>query len=309
MTSIIYIMISVGSLLMIWNIRNYLVLIRSMRDVLSSGDRSMRFKKRLGLALLCFFLTGYLLVLIFCDKNQLALLIAGILFGGSIFVWTLLSITIKITNLVKERSIDVAEVLISVVDARDSNLKGHSGHVQRLTMLLYDHLPNNNKRTINPISLEYAALFHDIGKLGIPESILNKPAKLTDEEWITMRNHPKIGARILRNLSSFRNILPWIEYHHERVDGNGYYKIKPDDIPFASRIIAVADTFSAITMKRSYKPSKTYEEAIDIIKSVAGTQLHQEMVALFCDIPKDEVMACMPKQEKESSRLANSKIS
>lgn len=131
--------------------------------------------------------------------------------------------------------------------------------------------------------------------MGIPESILNKPGKLNDDEWEQMRQHPKKGVEILKELHSFEYILPWIEDHHERIDGKGYYHVKEQDIPLESRIIAVADTYSAITMRRSYKPSKTYEQAIEIIKDVAGTQLDPEIVKVFCTIPKEELEECAPK--------------
>ena len=196
----------------------------------------------------------------------------------------------------KERSIDIAEVLIGVIDARDPNLNGHSRHVQNLTMLLYEYIPSPKKKLINPVSLEYAALMHDVGKLGIPEIILNKPDKLTDEEWQVMKKHPEIGVKILEPLKSFRHVFPWILYHHEHIDGTGYHGLKGWRIPYASRIIAIADTYSAITMKRSYKEPRSHDEALAIMQSVAGTQLDSDLVEIFCNIPKNKVLACKPEK-------------
>ena len=88
--------------------------------------------------------------------------------------------------------------------------------------------------------------------------------------------------------------MPWIEYHHERVDGRGYYSVKPEDIPYPAKIIAVADTYSAITMRRSYKPPRTYEEAVSIMKEAAGTQLDASLVKIFLKIPKERLLSCVP---------------
>ena len=144
------------------------------------------------------------------------------------------------------------------------------------------------------MSLEFAALMHDIGKLGIPEKILNKPAKLTEEEWEIMRNHPKLGSEILLPLESLKEILPWIREHHERIDGKGYYGVPGDEIPYPAKLIAVADTYSAITMRRSYKPPLSYEDAERIMKEAAGTQLDYDLVELLFSIPREKLEACVP---------------
>ena len=109
-----------------------------------------------------------------------------------------------------------------------------------------------------------------------------------------MKQHPKIAMDLLRSLPSFDEIKDWILYHHERMDGKGYYSIPGDDIPMAARIIAVCDTYSAITMRRSYKEKRTHEEAIDILKEVAGSQLDPDLVSIFLTIPKEELLACTP---------------
>ncbi|MBQ8982062.1 MAG: HD domain-containing protein [Lachnospiraceae bacterium] len=245
--------------------------------------------------MLIFFLIGYIFIV---AASKPDLMMAMILFGGSIFVAIVLTLMFNLLETAKERSIDIAEVLVGVIDARDPNLNGHSRHVQQLTMLFYKYLPNSIKNDINPVSLEYAALMHDVGKLGVPERILNKPAKLDEEEWNIMRSHPRVGVRILKPLHTFDHISDWILYHHERVDGNGYYKIPADQIPTAARIIAIADTYSAITMRRSYKEPRTHEDAIQILKEVAGTQLDADLVNYFLKIPKEELEACIPEQVK-----------
>ena len=101
-----------------------------------------------------------------------------------------------------------------------------------------------------------------------------------------LKQHPKIAMDLLKSLPSFENIKDWILYHHERIDGKGYYGILGDDIPMAARIIAVCDTYSAITMRRSYKDKRTHEEAMEIIKDVAGSQLDPDIATIFMTIPK-----------------------
>lgn len=284
-----------GAAIMIGNIVAYILFIFRMKDVLSSGKRKDNIWLLVGLALLLFFLAGYLVVGLVFDP---VLLTAFILFFGSIFVSIMLFITSNLLVTAKERSMEITQVLIDVVDARDPNLNGHSRHVKDLVMVFYYHLPFSIRKGINPVSLEYAASLHDIGKLGVPESILNKPGKLTEEEWDVMKTHPKRGVQILEPLKTFEPIKDWICFHHERADGNGYYKISPKKVPIPAKMLSIVDTYSAITMRRSYKAPRTHEEAIQIIKDVAGTQLDKYLVEIFVNIPKEELMACIPETIK-----------
>lgn len=293
-TAIVAIIVS-GAVIMVFNIVYYILFMFRMRDVISSGRKRDNIWLLFGLVLLVFFLVGYLVVGIVFNP---ALLTAFILLFGSIFVSIMLFITSNLLVTAKERSVQIAQVLIDVVDERDPNLNGHSRHVKDLVMLFYKYLPFSIKKNVNHVSLEYASLMHDIGKLGVPEAILNKPAKLTDEEWEIMKTHPKKGVKLLKPLETFRSVEDWILYHHERADGNGYYKMKPEEVPIAAKIIAIADTYSAITMRRSYKEPRTHEEAIVIIKEVAGTQLDKELVDIFVTIPKEELEKCIPEQVK-----------
>ena len=116
----------------------------------------------------------------------------------------------KLTASEKENCLSLCKSLISVIEARDPNLNGHSLHVQELALLLHSYLPMTIKKQLNRDSLSYAALFHDVGKLGIPEAILNKPGKLTDEEWELMRRHPDIAISILKPVNFF--------FHHVGLD-------------------------------------------------------------------------------------------
>lgn len=294
LNTIVLILIVLGAANMGWNIfRFFKLMVITRNDVISSNkERDMKWLN-VAFLLLIFFFCGYVFVGFVTGAN---LLIALIMFFGSVFVTIIIILMGHLLDTAKERSLDISEVLVGVIDARDPNLNGHSRNVQNITMLLYRYLPSDMKKGINAVSLEYAALMHDIGKLGVPESILNKPSSLNDEEWNVMHGHPRKGVEILKPLLTFDKIAPWIEFHHERLDGKGYYGLKGDEIPLPSRIIAVADTYSAITMKRSYKPARSHEEAIEIMDAVAGTQLDADLVAIFRTIPKAELEKCMPEE-------------
>lgn len=291
MGTLVLILIVLGAALMVGNIIAYIFFMHGLNDVISSGKRKDNILMLIGLILLIFFLVGYLLVgIVFSSKD---IVVGLILFFGSVFVTIMLVLTSVLIKTSKERSLQIAQVLIDVIDARDPNLRGHSTHVKNLTMMFYNNLPKNLRHGINPLSLEYASLLHDVGKLGIPESILNKPTKLNDEEWEQMKRHPKIGVKFLSEVPTFDAISDWVLYHHERPDGKGYYGKKPDEVPLAAKMISIADTYSAITEHRSYKEPRTHEEAIKIIKDVAGTQLDKELVQIFVEIPKEEFENCL----------------
>ena len=284
-------MIMMGVIIMVTNIYRYIRFMKNMRDAFPKGRSRSTIWKDVGLILLVFFLLGYICVGLFGAPDMM---VAGILFGGSIFVAIVLTIMFDLIESIRDNCLSVTEVLIGVIEARDPNLNGHSRFVQNLTMLFYDYLPSDIKKKINRMTLEYAALMHDVGKLGIPEEVLNKPGKLTDQEWKIMRQHPEIGVKFLEPLHSFASIRPWIKYHHERIDGKGYYGLSEQDIPLPSKVIAVTDTYSAIVMRRAYKEPETHETAINIMHEIAGTQLDAGLVEIFCKIPKEKLMACVP---------------
>ena len=295
MQAVIITIIIAGAILMVINIVRYSNFLRTTHDVISSGSKRDKFWKYMAQLLLVFFLIGYIFIALFSRPD---FMMSQVLFWGSVFVAIVITLIFNLLGTAKERGIDIVEVLVGVIEARDPNLNGHSRQVQEVTMLLYKYLPASMKRGISPVSLEYAALLHDVGKLGVPESILNKPGKLNEEEWEVMRTHPQVGVKILEPLHTFDEIDDWILYHHERMDGQGYYRIKREDIPLPARMMAIADTYSAITMRRAYKEPKTHETAIEIIKSVAGTQLDEQLVEIFLRIPREKLVACMPEKIK-----------
>lgn len=178
--------------------------------------------------------------------------------------------------------LDSVETLRYTVEAKDPYTRGHSDRVSRYSVLLgkYLGLSDTDLKT-----LEVGGLFHDIGKIGIPDSILLKETKLTDDEYSEIKNHPSIGAHILCNASIFKDIIPVVKHHHEKFDGTGYPgKLKGNAIPYLARIAAVADTFDAMTSKRTYREPLS----LDIVKSeferCSGTQFDPEIAKVFLNI-------------------------
>jgi HD-GYP domain-containing protein (c-di-GMP phosphodiesterase class II) len=128
--------------------------------------------------------------------------------------------------------------------------------------------------------LQVSAQLHDVGKIGIEDHILKKPGALTEEEFEVMKTHTTKGANILRPVTQLAEMLPGIELHHEALDGRGYpYGLKGDQIPLLARVIAVADTFDALTTNRPYQQAHTPEQALEIIKNLAGKRLDPAPVA------------------------------
>lgn len=178
--------------------------------------------------------------------------------------------------------LDMVQTLRYTVEAKDSYTRGHSDRVSEYSVLIGEKLglPAEQIKT-----LRIGGLFHDIGKIGIPDSILLKPAKLTDEEYSQIKNHPSIGAHILGSAAIFQDIIPIVKHHHERYDGKGYpSQLAGEDIPYFARIAAVADTFDAMTSKRTYRDALPLEVVKAEIERCAGTQFDPKIAKVFLDI-------------------------
>jgi putative nucleotidyltransferase with HDIG domain len=185
-----------------------------------------------------------------------------------------------------ELTYDRLTALMSALDARDRETEGHSMRVSRLTCLLGEEIGLSGQQLK---ALERGALLHDIGKIGISDTVLHKPGKLTDEEWKVMRIHPDIGARIVEGIPFLQDTLPVIRYHHERWDGSGYpMGLKANEIPIPARIFAIADVFDALTSKRAYRKKSSAEEAIQYIKEQAGILFDPLIVEALTRIPYQE---------------------
>lgn len=172
--------------------------------------------------------------------------------------------------------------LTAAVDTKDHYTFTHSKNVAYYaTELAYAYGMNEDSVEI----VREAALLHDIGKIGVPENILNKKGKLTDSEYTVMKNHVENAIGIIRHLPSLDYVIPAVIGHHERYDGTGYpRRISGEDIPLAARILCIVDSFDAIISTRAYKKSRSVEDAVAILRAEAGHQFDPQLVNLFCTL-------------------------
>lgn len=182
----------------------------------------------------------------------------------------------KLYDDLKESYIATVRALANAIEARDEYTRDHTERVYHLSKILAKEL-NWGEDKLKDIKM--GALLHDIGKIGVPDSILNKPGPLSPEEFEIMKKHPEAGAKMVESIPFLKQAIPYILCHHERHDGSGYPKgLKGDDIPYPGRLLAVVDTIDAITSDRPYRKGKTLREAIEEIKANSGSQFNPEVV-------------------------------
>ncbi len=178
------------------------------------------------------------------------------------------------------------KALTSALETRDSETHGHSERVVTYSLRLGREYGLDSELMK---ALEFGSLLHDIGKIGVPDAILRKPAKLTDEEWVRMREHPIHGQQILRGIEFLAGPSRVVAQHHEKWDGSGYpLGLRGEDIDICARIFAVADAFDAITSDRVYRKGKSYEAATEELDEWAGKQFDAQVVAAFHRVPKED---------------------
>jgi len=193
------------------------------------------------------------------------------------------------------------QALTAALETRDSETHGHSERVVSYSLRLGREYGLNSDEMK---SLEFGSLLHDIGKIGVPDSILRKPAKLTEEEWVRMREHPLHGQQILRGIEFLQGAARVVAQHHEKWDGTGYpLGLRSDDIDICARIFAVADAFDAITSDRVYRRGKPYEAAAQELDDWAGRQFDPKVVEAFHRVPKEDWeelhrLSLMPKPDQ-----------
>jgi putative nucleotidyltransferase with HDIG domain len=184
---------------------------------------------------------------------------------------------------VNRLNLSTVEALAHAIDAKDGVTHDHIRRVQRLAIELGARLGVDEAQQVR--ALEAAALLHDIGKLAIPEHILNKPGKLTTVEFERMKTHARIGAEILSEVDFPYPVVPIVQHHHENWDGTGYPDgLRGADIPIGARILAVVDCFDALTSDRPYRRALSSAEALEIIKSRSGTMYEPRIVEAFCQL-------------------------
>jgi len=178
------------------------------------------------------------------------------------------------------------KALTAALETRDAETHGHSERVVTFSLRLGREYGLNAKEMK---ALEFGSLLHDIGKIGVPDAILRKPAKLTDEEWIRMREHPIHGQQILRGIKFLQGAAKVVAQHHEKWDGSGYpLGLVADDIDICARIFSVADAFDAITSDRVYRKGRSYEAAAAELDEWTGRQFDPRVVEAFHRVPQED---------------------
>ncbi len=174
---------------------------------------------------------------------------------------------------------EIISVFTNLLDSKDKYTATHSDSVRRIASMLARAMGLSAKEIFD---ISIAASLHDIGKVRIPDSIINKPGKLDENEFMLIKRHPLISYEMIAGLSSFEEISGIVRHHHERIDGRGYPDgLSGDEIPIGAKIVAVADTYDAIVSTRSYRSALSHEYALGEIRRVAGTQLDEEVVNVF----------------------------
>ena len=179
----------------------------------------------------------------------------------------------------EESSLEAIESLNATVDAKDPYTAGHSARVQRIALAVAEELGVSGQRLD---AVRFGGLFHDIGKIAVPDSILTKPGPLEDEEFEVIRRHPADGAAILAHFSRLSEAVPLIRHHHERWDGNGYPdRLAGAEIPPEACVVGLADAWDAMTTDRPYRPAMSVEEAAAEVRRCRGTQFSPAVVDAF----------------------------
>jgi len=180
--------------------------------------------------------------------------------------------------------INSVRMLAAAIDAKDPYTRGHSERVARYSIAIGKNLGLSEKEMRN---LRISALLHDVGKIGIDDRILRKPGALSDDEFEVMKGHPAKGAAIMSGVAQLIDIIPGMKYHHEKWGGGGYPDgIEGEEIPMQARIVAIADTFDAMTTNRPYQKAMEINYVVEKIKSFAGTRFDPRVVEAFVQAVK-----------------------
>lgn len=185
-------------------------------------------------------------------------------------------------NDLRELFFTTIKAISNALDAKDTYTHGHSHRVTLYSLILAKEMGLDETQLEE---IETAGLLHDIGKIGIPEDILCKPGKLTDDEYEIIQQHAPGGKKILNSIPGLKNVSQWISCHHEKWNGTGYpSRMKEEEIPLPSRILAVADTYDAMTSNRSYRKGLPHEVAVEEIKNCSGTQFDPSVIEIFLKV-------------------------
>jgi putative nucleotidyltransferase with HDIG domain len=228
--------------------------------------------------------------------------ITGIILAAAVLLWLVLrgvyvrsskqivaqATALKGALVDRERTYDsTLQSLANALDVRDSETGGHSDRVLRYMDLVIEQVEVD---AASLSMLRRGALLHDIGKIGVPDNVLRKPAALSEAEWVIMRKHPEYGARIVAGIPFLEDVSKIVRHHHERWDGAGYPDhLAGESIPLGARIFAVADSFDAMTSDRPYRRAMSIEAACAEIMRCRGTQFDPAVADAFALIPHDRL--------------------
>jgi response regulator RpfG family c-di-GMP phosphodiesterase len=198
----------------------------------------------------------------------------------------------------REMLFNTVRSLVAAIDAKDVYTRGHSERVYLYSMKIGEHM---GLSADDMQILSWASMLHDVGKIGISGEILNKPAKLTEEEFAEIKTHPAKGCLVLAPIPQLAATIPAIRHHHERYDGRGYPDgLSGEAIPLIARVIAVADTFDAIYSSRAYRAARSLDWAVEEIRRCSGTQFDPDVAAAFLELLEggalDEIKGREPEQ-------------
>lgn len=222
--------------------------------------------------------------------------------GVALFLLPLLlaRYTFKLYTDMRQEHLDTVRALTSAIDASDPFTRGHSERVTEYAVAIARELGLPEHRVM---TIEYASLIHDMGKISLQHDILLKPGKLTDEEWERMKTHPETGARIVSNLKFLKGARAVVLHHHERFDGLGYPNgLAGSDIPLEARIVKVADAFDAMMSDRPYRSSLGLETAIEELERGKGSEFDSEVVSAFVRLLRDGRVAVPTADTNPSAR-------
>lgn len=244
-----------------------------------------------SLFLMYLFIAGYIVGLVDTARRQVEPIyafVAVIFFLGGIFIFFAINTQNQMAVTLREKTRETMKTFVNAIDMKDAYTKGHSTHVYAVVKLLFECLPDSEKRSMNRLKLLDAALLHDIGKISIDDEILNNPGQLSRQDWDIIKTHPRNGKKMLDD-TCYREISDWVLLHHERMDGTGYYGTQKEDIPIEARIIAIADMYCALCTDRVYRGRKKHDDAIRIMLEAAGTQLDEALVNVFLKIDRQKL--------------------
>ena len=206
----------------------------------------------------------------------------------------------KLVDDLKELLINTVSAISNALEAKDSYTFGHSNRVTFYAIEIGKTIGLDEQSLSY---LEFAGLLHDIGKIGVPEIILNKPGRLTEEEYSVISKHPLRGGKILSRLKNIQEVIDCVVHHHERFDGNGHPNgLKGEDIPLGARILAVADSYDAMTSDRPYRKSMSHEDAVEELKRCSGGQFDPKIVEAFLETKTGQTGYIPPLGEEPITR-------